>query len=232
MMYRIGLLVPSSNVTMEPEFYNMVPREVSVHSARLLLKEFTREALTNTIKDVEREAVLLASAGVDVIVYGCYTCTLIGGVDWEKVLSERIEFITGTRFVTVNQAMVEAIRALGGRRVGVVTPYTEGLNRLKKRYLEVNGFTVSDIRGLGLRDASEVGLVKDEDILPLVEAVAGDADIILIGCTGISVTHMIEGIEARLGVPVVTSTQAGLWAALKGSGYRAVPGYGRLMGLS
>ncbi|MBE0633586.1 decarboxylase, partial [Candidatus Bathyarchaeota archaeon] len=58
------------------------------------------------------------------------------------------------------------------------------------------------------------------------------ADIILIGCTGISVTHMIEGIEARLGVPVVTSTQAGLWAALKGSGYRAVPGYGRLMGLS
>jgi maleate isomerase len=225
-MYRVGLLLPSSNVTMEPEFYRMAPPGVSVHSARMLLTEFTKEALSGTIKDAEREAVLLASAGVDVIVYGCYTCTLIGGVDWERVLTEQIEFNTGVRAITVNQAMIEAIRALKGRRVGVVTPYTKGLNQLKKRYLEANGFTVSDIRGLGLRDAAEIGAVSDEDILPLVEEVAGDADIILIGCTSIMVTHLIEGLEARLGVPVVTSTQAGLWAALKGSGIGLCRGMG------
>jgi maleate isomerase len=195
----------------------------------MLLTEFTKEALSGTIKDAEREAVLLASAGVDVIVYGCYTCTLIGGLDWERVLTEQIEFNTGVRVITVNQAMIEAIRVLRGSRIGVVTPYTEGLNRLKKRYLEANGCTVSGIRGLGLRDASKIGEVSDEDILPLVEEVAGDADIILIGCSSIMVTHLIEGMEARLGVPVVTSTQAGFWAALRGSGYKPVPGYGSLM---
>jgi maleate cis-trans isomerase len=166
-----------------------------------------------------------------VIVYGCYTCTLIGGVDWERVLTEQIEFNTGVRAITVNQAMIEAIRALGASRVGVVTPYTKGLNQLKKRYLEANGFTVSDIRGLGLQQAADIEAVGDADILPLVEEVAGDSDVILIGCTSISVAHLIEEIEARLDVPVVTSNQAGFWAALRGSEYKAVPGYGRLMGL-
>ncbi|MFH0850477.1 MAG: maleate cis-trans isomerase, partial [Candidatus Bathyarchaeota archaeon] len=120
----MGLLVPSSNVAMEPDFYRMAPREVSIHSARMMLTEFTQEALMKTLGDAQREAELLASANVDVIVYGCSTCALMGGVDWEQILVDQIEFNTGVRVVTVNQAMIEAIRALGGGRVGVVTPYT------------------------------------------------------------------------------------------------------------
>jgi len=231
-MYRVGLLVPSSNVAMEPEFYRMAPTGISIHSARMLLTEFTKEALTATIHDAEREAMLLASAGVNVIVYGCYTCTLIGGVDWERVLTEQIRFNTGVKVITVNQAMVEAIRALGSSRVGVVTPYTKGLNQLKKRYLEANGFTVSHILGLGLQGASEIGAVNDEEILPMVEQVASDSDVILIGCSSILVTHLIQFIEAKFDVPVVTCNQAGLWAALRDSEYTPMTGYGRLMEMS
>lgn len=230
-MYRIGLLVPSSNMTMEPDFYMMAPQGVSVHSARMRLTEFTQEALTKTLGDAQREAELLSSAHVDVMVYGCSTCALVGGVDWEQVLVDQIRFNTGIRVVTVNQAMVEAIRALGGGRVGVVTPYTDTLNRLKRRYLESHGLTVSSIRGLGLSDAFRIGTVEDEAVMPLVEQAAKDADVLLIGCTSIPVVHLIGRIESLTGLPVVTSNQAGFWAALSGSGIKAVDGFGKLMQL-
>jgi maleate cis-trans isomerase len=230
-MFRVGLLVPSSNTVMEPEFYRMAPQGVSVHSARIKLTEFTHDALMKSLDGVQREAELLSSARVDVMVYGCSTCAIIGGVDWEQVLVDQIKFNTGVRVVTVNLAMVEAIRALGGGRVGVVTPYTETLNRLKRRYLEAHGLTVSSISGLGLSDALRIGAVEEESIMPLVEKAASDADVILIGCSSISVVHLIDRVESKTGVPVVTSNQAGFWAALRGSGIGAVDGYGRLMRL-
>jgi len=230
-MYRIGLLLPSSNMTMEPDFYRMAPQGVSVHSARMMLTEFTQEALRKTLGDSQREAELLSSAHVDVMVYGCSTCALLGGVDWGQVLVDQIRFNTGVRVVTVNQAMVDAIRALGGGRVGVVTPYTETLNRLKRRYLEAHGLTVSSVRGLGLSDAFRIGTVEEEAIMPLVKQAAKDADILLIGCTSFPVVHLIGKIESLTGLPVVTSNQAGFWAALSGSGVKAVDGFGRLMRL-
>jgi len=230
-MYRVGLLVPSSNVAMEPDFYRMAPPEVSVHSARMMLTEFTQEALMKTMGDAQREAELLSSANVNVMVYGCSTCVLIGGVDWEQVLVDQIKFNTGVRLITVNQAMIEALRALGGGRVGVVTPYTDKLNRLKTRYLEAHGLTVSGIRGLGLLDAFKISAVNEEAIIPLIDQVVEGADILLISCTSIPVIHLIERMESQMGIPVVTSNQAGFWAALRGSGIKAVDGYGSLMRL-
>jgi maleate isomerase len=231
-MYRIGLLVPSSNVTMEPDFYKMSPQGVTIHSARVTLTEFTQEALRNTLSDAQGASELLAAAKVDVIVYGCSTCALMGGLDWEQILVDQINFNTGIRAVSVNQAMIDAIRSLGGRNVGVVTPYTDSLNRLKKRYLEAHGLTVPRIKGLGLSDAYMMGVVGEDAVMPLVEQVAKDADIVLISCTSIPVIHLIEKIEAQTGLPVVTSNQAGFWGALRGSGIKALDGYGRLMQLT
>jgi len=92
-LYRIGLLIPSSNTVMEPNFYEMAPNGVTVHSARMRLIDFNQRDLLGMLDDVGRETELLASAGVDAIVYGCSTCSLVGGVDWEAVLVQQIEFI-------------------------------------------------------------------------------------------------------------------------------------------
>ena len=67
---RIGLLVPSSNTTMEAELYRISPGDVSVHAARMRLEDVTQEKLVQMAEDAERAATLLATAGVDVVVYG------------------------------------------------------------------------------------------------------------------------------------------------------------------
>ena len=231
-MFHIGLLVPSSNIVIEPDFYRMAPDNVSIHSARMSLTEFTQDALSHTLNDAQRQAELLAQARVDILVYGCSTCALHGGVDWEKVLMDQLNFNTGIRVITVNSAMIDAVRALGVNRIGVVTPYTATINRLKKRYLEAHGFNVSRIKGLGLSDAIEIGSVDEDRIMSLIDEVASEAGLVLIGCSGMPATTLIDKIEAQYGVPVVTSNQAALWGSLRGSGIKPLGGYGCLMNLS
>lgn len=226
---RIGLLVPSSNTTMEPDFHSMAPEGVSVHTARMRLDEVTPDGLIRMADDAERGAALLATAGVDVIVYGCTTGSLVGGVKWEESLVRNIRENTGVRATSTSGAVVLALRSLSARRVGVATPYTDVLNRLETQFLEDHGFQVAAIEGLGLVDNLEIGRVERDVIEGLIEAVASEADTIFISCTNLPALDLIDGLERRHGRPVVTSNQASLWAALRDSGVKEIPGYGELL---
>ncbi len=226
---RIGLLVPSSNTTMEPDFHSMAPEGVSVHTARMRLDEVTPDGLIRMADDAERGAALLATAGVDVIVYGCTTGSLVGGVKWEESLVRNIHENTGVRATSTSGAVVLALRSLSARRVGVATPYTDVLNRLETQFLEDHGFQVAAIEGLGLVDNLEIGRVERDVIEGLIEAVASEADTIFISCTNLPALDLIDGLERRHGRPVVTSNQASLWAALRDSGVKGILGYGELL---
>jgi maleate isomerase len=195
---------------MEPDFYKMVPPGVTVHSARMRLIDFNEKELLGMLDDVGRETEYLASASVDVIVYGCSTCSLMGGIDWEDVLVQQIEFDTGISVLTVNQSVVKAIRRLGGRRISVVTPYGFRLNKLEKAYLEAYGLEVISCKGMGLHDPRDVCFVQEDAVLDLVEQVVEDADVLYISCTNLPVIQLIVRIEALYGIPVVTANQAAL----------------------
>ena len=226
---RIGLLVPSSNTTMEPDFYAMAPMGVTVHTARMRLSKVTPEALIRMAEDTERAAGLLADAGVDIIVYGCTTGSLVGGVEWEEGLVGRIEEETGIPAVSTSSAVVEALRSLGAKRIGVATPYSEELNGLEKRFLEDLGFQVTGMRGLGLLDNLDIGRVGRETLEAITREVADDADAVFISCTNLPAVGLIEEFEKKFNRPVVTSNQASMWAALRGRVGPGVDGFGELM---
>ena len=226
---RIGLLVPSSNTTMEPDFHRMAPEGVSIHTARMRLDEVTPDGLLRMANDADRGAVLLATAGVDVIVYGCTTGSLVGGVEWEEGLVRSIHANTGVRAMSTSGAVVEALSALSARRVGVATPYTDILNRLETKFLEDHGIQVATIEGLGLVDNLEIGRVERGVIEGLVKAVVDEADTIFVSCTNLPAIDLIDGFERRHGRPVVTSNQASLWAAIRDSGVKEITGYGELL---
>jgi maleate isomerase len=226
---RIGLLVPSSNTTMEPDFYAMAPMGVTVHTARMRLSQGTPEALIRMAEDTEGGAGLLADAGVDIIVYGCTTGSLVGGVEWEEGLVGRIEEETGIPAVSTSSAVVEALRTLGAKRIGVATPYSEELNGLEKSFLEDLGFQVTGIRGLSLLDNLDIGRVGRGTLEDITREVADDADAVFISCTNLPAVGLIEEFEKEFNRPVVTSNQASMWAALRGSVSPGVNGFGELM---
>src|SRR5919206_754997 len=144
-MARIGLLVPSSNTTVEPEFYRALPRDVTLHTARLFLTKIAPESILKMVEDMETQAKLLASADVDVIVLGATAPSFLKGLGYDRELIKKIEAATGKKATTTSTALVQAIRHLGAKRVVLGSAYDERVNAIAAAFLEASGIEVADM---------------------------------------------------------------------------------------
>src|SRR5687768_5856201 len=134
-MPRIGLLVPSSNTTVEPEFYRALPRGVTLHTARLFLTRIAPESILKMVEDMETQAKLLASADVDVIVLGATAPSFLKGLGYDRELIQKIETATGKPATTTSTALVQAIHQIGARRVVLGSAYDEKVNGIARVFL-------------------------------------------------------------------------------------------------
>jgi maleate isomerase len=218
---------------MEPEFWRMAPEGVSVHTSRVRLSEVTPEALRLMASEAVRAAEELATADVNVIVYGCTSGSLLEGVEWEERLRREIRERAGVEAITTAQAVVEALRALGVRRVAVATPYIDEINSRERSFLERSGFSVVRIRGLGIVRNTDIGRQPPWVAYRLAKEVAREAgrsaDGVFISCTNLRTIEVIELLEAELQLPVVSSNTASMWLALRTLGIRDRLSYGRLL---
>ena len=108
-MKRVGLLVPSSNTTVEPEFYRALPRGITLHTARLYLTRIAPEAILGMVEDMEAQAKLLASADVDVIVLGATAPSFLNGLGYDRELIQKIEAATGRQATTTSTACASVV---------------------------------------------------------------------------------------------------------------------------
>ncbi len=213
---RLGLIVPSSNTTMEMELHTFLPEGVSLHTARMPLRNVTEEELLSMASMAADAARLLRDAGVEQILYGCTSGSFIGGKDYEKELEARIEEEVKVPVVSTSTAVIEALKILDAQPILVITPYTDEINQREREFLEANGFEVLDIRGLGIEDNLRIGKLEPYEAYRLAKAsFIEEADAIFISCTNLRTFEIIEALEEDLGVPVVTSNQASLWLALR-----------------
>jgi len=218
---RIGLIVPSSNTTMEPEFYRNLPHGVSVHTARITVISAVPEELAKMPEELDGCVELLKTANVDVVVFGCTSGSFLMGKGYDRELEARIEKIAGVPAVTTAHAMVEALSDKGIQKLAVATPYIGELNEKEVEFLSDHGFAVEIIRGLSITDNLEIGRCEPSEAYRLgLEVVREkpDVDGLFISCTNFRTFEIIEPLSRDIGKPVVTSNQASLWLALKTGG--------------
>src|SRR5215212_2990674 len=155
--YRIGLLVPSSNSTVEPEFYRALPEDVTLHCARMFLQQITTDSIQRTAEDVERESRGLASADVDVVVLGATAPSFINGPGYDREMCQRIERACGKPAVTTSSALIDALRELGIQRISLGSAYNDAVNGICANFLRGNDCEVVTIEGLNMQDNLAVG---------------------------------------------------------------------------
>jgi maleate isomerase len=228
---RIGLLVPSSNTTVEPEFYRALPREVTLHVARLYLDKIATGTIASMVSDIEMQSRSLASADVDIIVLGAAAPSFLKGLGYDREMAKKIEAASGKRATTTSTALIEALQYLGVSRVVLGAAYDDKVNAIAKSFLEVNGFNVLDAQGLGLVDNLVVGRLDATSAYELARKIdRPDAEAIVLACTNWKTMDVIERLERELGKPVLSTTQVTIWTALRAIGrIEGVPGYGRLL---
>jgi maleate isomerase len=234
---RIGLITLATDASVLPEYARAMPPGIAVYPAPIVLPrgEVTPAALSEMLAGdaLERAAELLAWTEVGVILFACTSGSLVHGPGSDRELIGRIERATGLPGLTTATAVLAALRALAVRRVAVATPYIDELNDIEADFLAAAGFAVAAIDGLGCATDPEIGRLGPADAMALAARVdRPDADAIFISCTNFHCLEAIAPLEARHGKPVVTSNQAGAWAALRTIGVADDgDGLGKLFGL-
>jgi maleate isomerase len=225
------LIIPSSNTTMEAEFYTMLPKSFTIHTARLKLKSVTLENLDEMESKVEEEALKLVDADVDIIAYGCTSGSLFRGLGHDKMLEEKIEKATGKPAVVTAGAVIAALKALRIKKVSVATPYIDEINDLEEKFLRASGFKVVDLKGLQLTDNLKIGRISSRTACQLISKLKyEEADGIFISCTNFPTINVIKKLENKIKKPVISSNTATLWAMLKKLNKSVtIKGYGKLL---
>ena len=231
---RIGLMIPSTVTTMDQEFNRLVPEGVSVHVTRLFHTSSSLEGLASLYDNIERAAEELATAHVNVIVFGCTSGGLIKGKSYEKDIRNKIAKASGNiPAITVIGSVIDALNTLKIKTLIVATPYIPEVYEAEKIFLENMGFKVLDIRGLGIEDSVSISYEYPSSSYKLAKSMFlenSESDGIFISCTNFRTIEIIDKLEKDTRLPVVTGVQATLWNCLKKVNCNeSILGYGKLL---
>ena len=226
---RIGMILPSANRVAEPELMDMLPSGVSLHTTRIKLAGMSPAELLASTEKVEEAAALLADTGPDLIAFHC-TAVSTYDADLELSLKRRIAKASGRPAVATSDALIAAFRALGAKKLVLLSPYPQALNDREAAFLERHGLRVLHEIGLDLPVAEHADIAPEEWHRQALAHRHPDADAYFLGCTNIRAVPAIAIIERDLGRPVVPSNQAILWHALRTNGMRdQLGGFGALL---
>lgn len=226
---RIGVMIPSANTVVENEFYRMAPEGVSIHTSRIFKINVDRENDLAMADSVERCAKELATAKCDTLLFACTSGSFVGGPEWEKGLVKKMEDCSGVKCLTTSGALRQALAQYGRKRISIVTPYIDELDELEGKFFGSMGYEVISTKGLGISDNVTIGKQPPEESYKLAKQIPKDTELLIISCTDFRSIENLEKLEKELGIPVISSNQASLWAALRLCGVKdKIEGYGSL----
>lgn len=239
--HRIGLIVPSSNVTVETEMPRLLARHeastFSFHSTRMRMHTVSPEELRAMNAQQGRCVDEVADAGVDAVLYACLVAIMAQG-EGEHVRAEAsvAEHFAGRgltpAIVSSAGALVEALTATGRPRIALVMPYMEPLARTVVGYLEAEGLDVVDWIALEVADNTEVACIPGERVMEAARSLdRSSVDALVISaCVQMPSLELLDRAEAEFALPVVSAATAGVWTILRRLGLDPVlPGAGALL---
>jgi len=228
---RIGLLVPSANTVVEPEFAAMAPAGVHAFASRMLNLRADVDDNHAMLAHAERAATELGRLKPDVVAFACTSGSFVDGVSGQEALRRSLERAAGCPAVTTTGAVAAALRDLGVTRISMATPYLDEVNEREVAFLQAEGFQVLKFKGLQIADAFSIGQVEPSEVYRLARSVVTpEAEALFISCTNFRTIEVIDALEQDTGLPVVTSNQTTFWACLETVNCQeSIIGYGRLL---
>jgi len=231
---RIGLIIPSVNRMTEPQFNHYAPEALSVLVARGRVAGQPGKTVAELSDEIAHAAGTLADAAPDLIVFHCTHTSMKEGAAGEARIIDLIARTTGIEALSTSSLVNDALRALGLKRLVVLSPYMSNANIIG--YLTAAGFAVVRDVALKCKTPADFETITPQRWLELAqENDTPEADGIFLSCTNTTQIEAVAAIERALGKPVVNSNQAVLWGCLKrlkdklGDGAAVPHNLGRLM---
>ena len=237
---KFGVLGPSTNTIVQPDFDDMRPRGVTNHYSRIFtpnseaISNETFMAGTTKISEGVIDAVRsVMTCSPDYLVMGMSAITFYDGVAGADAFQKKVEDEAGIKISIGSHATSAALKAYGNiKKISFISPYYPIANAEVKRYFEECGFEV--VRDICLQCPSWTAIAEvPEDRLRslIIEELNGDdVDAIVQVGTNLSMVALAAEAETWLGKPVIAINTATYWHALRANGIEdKKTGFGRLL---
>ena len=236
---KFGVLGPSTNTIVQPDFDDLRVSGVTNHYSRIIvddaqaLSDESFMAGTLKISEATHEAVRgVMTCRPDFLVMGMSAVTFYGGAEGAAKWARAVEDIAGVGLCTGAQSLIAAFKAYGGiRRIALLSPYYPVANREVSNFMSDHGVEV--VRDAALRCASWTAIaeVPTSRLREAVLALDGDdVDAVVQVGTNLSMMRFAAAAETFLAKPVIAINTATYWNALRLNGIAdSKEGFGRLM---
>ena len=230
MTHHFGVLIPSTNTTVEAELARL-PAGYQAHFARLLTSTPGHPFAPSRDEDIDYQSKLLGMAKVEMVIL-VQTSASLFAEDYDEVTTQRISAAAGgVPAITSALAMARALRALGAKRIGLVSPYSQEVNARARRYFTgKHGFEIAVLEGFAARDSYSIGKLGPENARDAFLRInRPEIDAFAVPGANFPTMGSIAAWEREFGKPVVSSTQAAMWAMARELGGERITGFGRLL---
>ena len=235
---KFGVIAPSTNTVVQPEFEAMRPRGVTNHFARIHIpnEPITGDADFEKLIERVRAEIMQAVDRVmtcepDHLVMGMSSETFWGGLEGSERLKERIAARAGVAVTMGSDASRQALARYGAKRIAVLTPYMPVADEEVRRFFTDCGFAVVRLKGLRGQSPVLFAHVSERQLRDAVKELDGpDVDAIIQVGTNLAMARLAAIAEFWLDKPVLAINTATYWWALRRNGIAdPVDGFGSLL---
>jgi maleate isomerase len=235
---KFGVIIPSTNTIVEPDFYRMTVPGVTPHISRIHIRDQKLDsdaAFENLLKqirvEIEYSVQRVMTCEPDYMVMGMSAETFWDGVEGNRKFTKMIsDWAHGLPVATGAEACERALKLFNVKKIGVVTPYQPVGDKNVKRFFSDLGFEVTGIKGLRCPTAIAIAHVTQDELRQSLIEVNKDADALVQVGTNLSMVGLADEAERWLGKPVIAINAATYWMALRDNGINEkVYGCGRLL---
>jgi maleate isomerase len=223
---KFGVIIPSTNTIVEPDFYSMTVPGITPHISRIHIRDqnlSSDAAFENLLEQIRVEIAFaierVLTCEPDYMVMGMSAETFWDGLEGNREFTQRIKDLSGLDVATGAEACENALNAFGAKRIAVVTPYQPVGDKNVVRFFNDIGFEVTKIKGLKCPTAVAIAHVTEDELRDsLVEVNSDDVDAIVQCGTNLSMVGLADEAERWLKKPVIAINAATWWLALRKNG--------------
>jgi maleate cis-trans isomerase len=230
MIRRFGVLIPSTNTTVEAEC-RLLPPAYQAHIGRLMTSTPGQTFSPSRDEDIDYQSRLLGTTKVELVILAQTSASLFAD-DYDDVVTRRMSEGAGVPAITSAQAVGRAVRALRAQRIAIVSPYSDAVNERAARYFESkHGLKTVALEGFGATDSYAIGqLGPDNARDAFARTDRPEIEVFVVPGGNFPTMTSISAWEQEFNKPVVTTNQASFWAMLRtfNTGDR-IPTFGRLL---
>jgi maleate isomerase len=230
MTRHFGVLIPSTNTTVEIEYTRLLPPSLQAHYARLGKAGDTPFSPSQDT-DLAYQSKMLGNAKVEAIALTQTSASLFDG-GYDAAAKRHMSEGANAPAITSAEALGEAVQALGARRIALVSPYSEEVIGRAKRYYETRfGLEVLATEAFGATDSYAIGGLSAENATDAFARIdRPEIEVLVVPGGNFPTMQFVDGWEQQFGKPVLTTNQAVIWAVMVAMGItEPISDLGRLL---